>query len=125
VPKKVHCRHGSFDEKDHGGFFFKMTEGSCLSVVDRKTIGEDIKTVELGWPIGMPTSRPLGSGLYEVRSVLQGGVQARIFFSIFSGYMVLLHAFIKKTQKTPGNELRIARQRMSKFSQSQRRENET
>jgi putative component of toxin-antitoxin plasmid stabilization module len=55
---------------------------------DRKRIGEDIKTVEFGWPIGMPVCRPLGDGVYETRTHLG------------ENRMVLLHGFIKKTQKT-------------------------
>jgi phage-related protein len=47
---------------------------------DRKRIGEDVRTVEFGWPIGMPTCRPLGDGLYEVRSQLARGQIARVFF---------------------------------------------
>jgi Phage derived protein Gp49-like (DUF891) len=39
-----------------------------LSTEDRKRIGEDIKTVEFGWPLGMPVCRPLGDGVYEVRT---------------------------------------------------------
>ena len=40
-----------------------------LDKEDRLVIGSDIKTVEFGWPIGMPTCKPLGKGLYEVRSI--------------------------------------------------------
>lgn len=78
---------------------------------DKVIIGEDIKTIEFGWPIGMPVCRPLGSGLYEVRSTLSSRHETRIIFTIIDHYMLLLHAFIKKTQKTPANELEIARNR--------------
>lgn len=82
----------------------------ALDRLDRKAIGEDIKTVEIGWPIGMPACRPLGQGLYEVRTSLRGRI-ARVLFSIAGGRMVLLHGFIKKTRKTPPSELDLARQR--------------
>ncbi len=77
---------------------------------DRKRIGEDIKTVEFAWPIGMPVCRPLGQGIYEVRSDLIHNRIARVLFYIDrkSG-MVLLHGFIKKTQKTPDKDLALAR----------------
>lgn len=79
-------------------------------VDDRKQIGVDIKTVEFGWPIGMPVCRPLGDGLYEVRSNLSGDKIARVLFYIdIRGRMVLLHGFIKKTQKTPQSDLELAR----------------
>ena len=81
-----------------------------LSSEDRKCIGEDIKTVEFGWPIGMPVCRPLGDGIYEVRTSLAQNRIARVLFYIDKkGRMVLLHGFIKKTQRTPGEDLQLAR----------------
>jgi phage-related protein len=80
---------------------------------DRLIIGGDIKTVEFGWPIGMPTCKPLGKGLYEVRSNLSSNRIARVIFCIYEGQMVLLHAFIKKTQKTPKQDLDLALNRKS------------
>jgi phage-related protein len=82
---------------------------------DRKRIGEDIKTVEFGWPIGMPVCRPLGDGVYEVRTSLVQNRIARILFYIDKkGRMVLLHGFIKKTQKTPDEDLDLARRNKNK-----------
>ncbi len=72
-----------------------------LSRDDRRIIGRDIQKVEFGWPLGMPYCRPLGHGLWEVRSDLTGGRIARVIFCIVGGEMVLLHGFEKKTQKTP------------------------
>jgi phage-related protein len=84
---------------------------SLSPIVDRKQIGKDIKTVEFGWPIGMPVCKPLGDGLYEVRSSLSQNQIARALFYIDAkSRMVLLHAFIKKTQKTPPPELELARE---------------
>lgn len=82
-----------------------------LSRKDRLTIGTDIKTVEYGWPIGMPTCRPLSGGLWEVRSDLSHGRIARVIFMIDDARMILLVAFIKKTQKTPDDQLQLARSR--------------
>jgi phage-related protein len=82
-----------------------------LTNEDRKLIGEDIKTVEFGWPLGMPTCRPLGEGVFEVRSTLSGNRISRVLFMVLDGHMVLLHAFIKKTQKTPSEDLDMARRR--------------
>ena len=81
-----------------------------LSKDDRFRIGSDIKTVEFGWPIGMPTCRPLGHGLYEVRTNLHKRV-ARVIFCIKDGHMVLLHGFVKKTRKTPRADLDLASNR--------------
>ena len=86
-----------------------------LNKDDRIAIGSDIKTVEFGWPIGMPTCRPLGKGLYEVRSNLPSNRIARTIFCIYLGQMVILHGFIKKTQKTPKQDLDLALERKSKL----------
>jgi phage-related protein len=81
-----------------------------LSRNDRKCIGEDIKTVEFGWPLGMPVCRPIGDSIYEVRTTLAHHRIARVLFYIDkNGRMVLLNAFIKKTQKTPATDLALAR----------------
>ena len=83
-----------------------------LGTDDRRAIGQDIATVEYGWPVGMPICRPLGAGLWEVRSTLPSHRIARVMFMLAQGRLVLLHGFIKKTQETPNVEMAIARQRM-------------
>ncbi len=77
---------------------------------DKKTIGEDIKTVQFGWPIGMPIVRKLENDLWEVRSNISVGI-SRVLFTIQENIMVLLHGFVKKEQKTPLEDLEIARKR--------------
>jgi phage-related protein len=113
VPKKISV---SFFQSDTG----KMPVRDWLlglSAEDKKIIGEDIKTVELGWPVGMPAAKPLGDQLFEVRSVLKTGVQARVLFTIYKSSMILLHGFIKKSKKTPKRDLKLAKNRMRKFLQ--------
>jgi phage-related protein len=78
----------------------------------RKAIGEDIKTVQYGWPIGMPVVRKLEKSIWEVRSSLKDGI-ARVLFTTDSGAMILLHGFCKKSQKTPPEVLGVARRRLS------------
>ena len=78
--------------------------------MDRKTIGEDIKTVQLGWPLGMPLVRHLGGGLWEVRSRLDNRI-ARVLFVLSGSTMLLLHGFIKKQQETPKADLDLAIER--------------
>ncbi|WP_265733684.1 type II toxin-antitoxin system RelE/ParE family toxin [Acetobacter ascendens] len=64
--------------------------------------------MEYGWPIGMPTCRPLKNGICEVRTHLTNRI-ARILFYIDSrSKMVLLSGFIKKTEATPDVELKTA-----------------
>jgi phage-related protein len=82
-----------------------------LEPEDRKNIGEDVKDVEFSWPIGLPLVRPLGRELWEVRSSLRGGRIARIIFCVEQESMVLLHGFIKKTQKTSPHDLDLALKR--------------
>lgn len=81
----------------------------------RKAIGEDICTAQYGWPLGMPLIRKLEPGLWEVRTTLSGGNIARTFFTVDSRLIVLLHGFIKKSQKTPQKELKTARRRLKKY----------
>ena len=80
----------------------------------RKVIGEDIKTLQFGWPIGMPLSRKLSADIWELRSRLAFGI-ARTFFTIYDRKIVLLHGFVKKTQKTPPKELATAKRRLTKL----------
>jgi phage-related protein len=82
---------------------------------DRRRIGEDIQTVEFGWPVGMPVCRSMGEGIYEVRTHLAQNRTARVLFYIDAmGRMVLLHGFIKKTRETPDEDLALARTNKSK-----------
>jgi phage-related protein len=85
-----------------------------LRLEDRKIIGEDIKTAQFAWPLGMPLIRKLDSGLWEVRSRLSKRI-ARVIFTVEDDVMVLLHGFIKKSQKTPVNDLTLAKQRLAKL----------
>ena len=78
---------------------------------DKKVIGEDIKTMQYGWPIGMPVVRKLGTGIWEVRSRITDGI-ARVLFTVDGDLMILLHGFIKKSQKTPKEDLNLALKRM-------------
>jgi phage-related protein len=82
-----------------------------LDPADRRTIGKDIQKVEFGWPIGMPYCRPMGRGLWEVRSSISSGRIARVLFCIVDGEMVLLNGFVKKTQKAPQQEIELALRR--------------
>ncbi|HXA79059.1 MAG TPA: type II toxin-antitoxin system RelE/ParE family toxin [Candidatus Acidoferrales bacterium] len=83
---------------------------SLPSSEDRKRIGEDIKMVEFGWPIGMPVCKPLGDGIDGVRtSLAQNRIERVLFYIDKKGRMVLLHGFIKKTQKTPEEDLDAAK----------------
>lgn len=83
---------------------------------DRQTIGVDIATAEFGWPVGMPVCRSLGKGLYEIRSNISGSRIARVIFCIAAGRMILLHGFVKKTQKTPKPDLELALKRMKEMT---------
>lgn len=85
-----------------------------LAADDRRRIGEDIRTAEFGWPLGMPLCRSLAShkGLWEIRTALSDKRIARVLFCVHQGERVLLHGFLKKTQKTPRAELETAARRM-------------
>jgi phage-related protein len=107
--------------------FFKTESGKepvrdwlmTLSKEDRQKIGEDIKTIEFGFPIGMPTCRPMGKGLYEVRTNLENTI-TRVLFCVEEEQMILLHGFTKKTQKTPNEDLNLAIKRQIEFKNKAR-----
>ena len=88
-----------------------------LSREDKRKIGEDIKTAQLGWPLGMPLIRKIQKDLWEVRTTLESGI-ARVFFTVDEEYMILLHGFIKKSQKTPQHELNTAIVRLGTYRRS-------
>jgi phage-related protein len=81
---------------------------------DRKIIGTDVKEVQFGWPLGMPLVRKMEKDLWEVRSHLEGRI-FRVIFTVVDNQMVLLHAFIKKSQSTPRQDLEIARDRKNQL----------
>lgn len=82
-----------------------------LDKKDRKAIGEDIKMVQFRWPLGMPLVRKMEANLWEVRSHLSGGRIARVFFTVRSSEIALLHGLIKKSQRTLSKDLQLARKR--------------
>lgn len=86
-----------------------------LAPKDRNTIGQDLMRAQFGWPVGMPLCRPLGEGLWEVRSDLTGNRIARVFFCFADERLVALHGIVKKTQKTPDADLKLARKRQREF----------
>lgn len=102
--------------------FFRLDSGrepvrdwlKGLNSESRKVLGEDIKTLQFGWPVGMPFARKMANNLWELRSRLAFGI-ARTFFTIHAEHIVLLHGFVKKTQKTPSKELAIAKRRLTKL----------
>lgn len=83
----------------------------ALDPPDKRTIGEDIKTVQIGWPLGMPLVRKMSKDLWEVRIHLYRRI-ARVLFTVVGDEMVLLHGFIKKSQDTPKVDLDIAKDRL-------------
>jgi phage-related protein len=86
-----------------------------LPAEDRRAIGTDLATVQFGWAVGMPLCRSLGEGLWEVRSRLPSRRIARLLFFVHEGRIGVVHGFIKKTQKTPPDDLDLARRRMKEM----------
>ncbi|WP_118180191.1 type II toxin-antitoxin system RelE/ParE family toxin [Paraburkholderia phosphatilytica] len=82
-----------------------------LEMAEKKAIGEDIKTVQYGWPLGMPLVRKVRKDLWEIRVHLLSHI-ARIFFTVTARDMVLLHGFVKQSQALPLEDLELAEMRM-------------
>lgn len=87
-----------------------------LDDVDRRAIGLDLMRVQFGWPIGMPLVRSLKDGLWEVRSSLPSQRIARLVLCFHDNTLVVLHGFIKKTQKTPADDRALAKRRMAEVT---------
>lgn len=87
---------------------------NALDREDAKRIGEEIRLVQFGWPLGMPLVRKLEKDLWEVRISLPDRV-ARVLFTVLQGEAVLIHGFIKKDRKTPRMDLALSRKRLSQL----------
>jgi phage-related protein len=104
--------------------FYRSTAGRepvlewlrALDKEDRRAIGLDLMRVQFGWPIGMPLVRSLKGGIWEVRSTLPSRRIARLIVCFHENEIVALHAFIKKTHRTPLEDIDLARQRMNEVT---------
>ena len=105
--------------------FFRTLAGSepvrewlkGLPEAERQAIGKDLLRAQWRWPAGMPLCRPLGNGLWEVRTDLPTKRTARVLVSVYCEHLVALHGFIKKTRTTPDEDLALARKRKKELEQ--------
>ncbi len=103
--------------------FFRTNTGSEpvrewlkeLDEVERREIGRDLLRAQWRWPVGMPLCRPLGNGLWEVRTALPAKRTARVLICFWRGHLVALHGFFKKTRSTPGEDMALARKRQKEL----------
>jgi len=103
--------------------FFRTDAGSQpvrewlkgLPEAERHTIGKDLLRAQWQWPVGMPLCRPLGGGLWEVRTHLPTKRTARVLLCQYRRHLVALHGFIKKSRTTPGEDLVLARKRQKEL----------
>lgn len=110
----------------HTVIFYRTTTGRSVvkewlrsfDKPDRAVLGEDLKTLQIGFPMGLPLCRSLGSGLWEMRSSLAGNREARVIFfhDAKAKALVVVHGFLKKSQKTPKADLDLALRRKKEFS---------
>ncbi len=99
--------------------FFRTKAGSepvrewlkALPEAERHAIGKDLLRAQWRWPVGMPLCRPLGNGLWEVRTDLPTKRTARVLLCLCRGHLVALHGFVKKSRATPEDDLALARER--------------
>lgn len=87
---------------------------------DRFVVGSDLKTVQFGFPLGMPLCRPMGRGLHELRSSLPSRREVRLLFFVDGREIVVVEAFVKKTARTPPERLAVARERMAIWQKNRR-----
>lgn len=102
--------------------FFRTTSGKepvrdwlkGLSKDERRKIGEDIAYVQFKWPIGKPRVDHLRGAVWEVRTAL-GNRIARTLFAVEGVQIILLHGFIKKTQRTPNDDIALSEKRFKEW----------
>jgi phage-related protein len=107
--------------------FYRTAAGSepvrewlkALNEVERQSIGRDLLRAQWRWPVGMPLYRPMGSGLWEVRTDLPTKRTARVLLCLHREHLVALHGFIKKTRSTPDEDLATARKRQKELARKQ------
>jgi phage-related protein len=87
----------------------------ALPGVERHAIGKDLLRAQWRWPAGMPLCRPLGNGLWEIRTDLPTRRTARVLLCLHAEHLVALHGFIKKTRTTPETDLSLARKRQKEL----------
>jgi phage-related protein len=108
--------------------FFKTDAGNepvldwlrGLTREDRLVLGADLRTIQMGFPLGMPLCRPLKGGLFEARSSLPGKREARLIFFQDAELLIVICGFIKKTRATPQSELENARRRMGEYRKNKK-----
>ena len=98
----LHCKEG---ECQFVNGFLEWSQS------ERKAIGDDIRTAEFGWPVGMPLCRPMKNhwDIWEIRTSLPNNKIARVLFCAHENEIILLHGFIKKTQNTKNSDIDIAK----------------
>lgn len=84
---------------------------------ERQAVGRDLLRAQWRWPVGMPLCRPMGSGLWEIRTDLPTKRTARVLICLHRDHLVALHGFIKKTRATPDEDLALARRRQKELEQ--------
>ena len=105
--------------------FFRTVAGSepvrewlkALPQEERHAVGNDLLRAQWRWPVGMPLCRPMGSGLWEIRTDLPTKRTARVLLCLYRERLVALHGFIKKTRTTPDEDLALARKRRKELEQ--------
>ncbi len=105
--------------------FFRLSPGNepvrdwlkGLPQDERQAIGKDLLRAQWRWPVGMPLCRPLGSGLWEVRTDLPTKRTARVLLCLHAEHLIALHGFIKKSRTTPDADLALARKRQKELKQ--------
>jgi len=86
-----------------------------LPEAERHAVGKDLLRAQWRWPVGMPLCRPLGIGLWEVRTDLPTGRTARVLLCVYRENLIALHGFVKKTRATPDRDLELARRRQKEL----------
>lgn len=95
--------------------FFNSEIHKYLLTLEKSTYSKVFRNIKLlekyGHNLTMPYSKLISQNLFELR--IRGRQEIRIFYCFYNGQIYLLHAFTKKTQKTPQREIHTAKKRIS------------
>ena len=86
-----------------------------LPEAERRAVGKDLLRAQWRWPAGMRLCRPMGDGLWEIRTDLPTKRTARAMLCLYREHLVALDGFIKKTRVTPDEDLALARKRQKEL----------